>query len=575
MTKENGGNEQKKAQLKDGQRGGGQRPNILVLCIDQWDVHMKLPDGVELPALERLQQQGVTFDRHYCTVPICTPSRATMWTGQHAKKVGLWDNTNFAWIPHGLSPDVPTLGTMLREQGYHTVFKGKWHLSESQPGEDMLEPYGFSDYQGWGDMFGSPLQGEMLDGTVAMHAVDWLENKAPDVDQPWLLVASMVNPHDIMYFYSDPEAEFRWGEGEPIMRPKLHGAQQLGFFEDWDPELPANLHDDLSGQPPGVRSYQENIRLTYGAPPESRDDLWKARRNYLINCMRLVDAEFQKVLDALDRRGLWENTIVIYTSDHGEMNGAHQMHQKGAIHYDEAAVVNLTAVVPGGPQGEKTGSVGSHLDLVPTLLDFAGVSEEERHSRYPQLRGRSLRGVIQQPDQTGPRGSAQQPGDGALITWDGLNMLDPQWNATGAMGGLTDLGLDEAGLKEALRKTGEEYGAPDFSRRTFFRAVVDGRYKLVRWFSPEEYVQPGTLNELYARSDVTLHDLRDDPGEMENLGSLDHPGYDPALVGQMLGKLTALIEHELGEDDCPFDLNMFGTREVKDKQAKAGASGDD
>jgi arylsulfatase A-like enzyme len=73
-----------------------QRPNILVLCMDQWDVHMDLPPGVELPAIQRLVGAGVSLGSQYCTVPQCTPSRATMWTGQHAKNIGLWDNTNFA-----------------------------------------------------------------------------------------------------------------------------------------------------------------------------------------------------------------------------------------------------------------------------------------------------------------------------------------------------------------------------------------------------------------------------------------------------------------------------------------------
>lgn len=537
------------------------RPNILILCIDQWDMHMDLPEGVELPALERLQQRGVTFDRQYCTVPICTPSRATMWTGQHAKKVGMWDNTNFAWLTHGgLSPDVPTLGTMLRERGYYTAFKGKWHLSQSRSGEDMLEPYGFSDYQAWGDMFGTPLQGEMLDGTVAMHTVDWLENKAQGLDQPWLLVSSMVNPHDIMYFYSEADAEFP--DDGPGMKDILHHAQHLGFFEEWNPDLPDNFADDLSRQPQGVHSYKEAIRVTYGIPPDDREDLWKARRNYLINCMRLVDIEIQKILDALDRQNLWDNTVVIYTSDHGEMNGAHRLHQKGAIHYDEAAVVNLTAVVPAGPQGERTGSVGSHLDLVPTLLDFAGVGEDEMQRRYPQLPGRSLREAIMNPSQPGPRGSVEKPGDGALICWDGLNMLDPKWNSTGAMVPLMDLDTDEEGKRAALKEAGGEYGAPNFGRRTFFRTVVDGQYKLVRWFSPREYDLPTTVDDLYARSDVTLHDLVNDPGEMENIGNPDHPNHDPRLVEGMLTKLNALIEQELGNDDCPFDLDMFGTQDV-------------
>lgn len=101
------------------------RPNILILCIDQWDTHMQVPQEVKFPAMERLEAQGGTFDRQYCTVPVCTPSCATMWTGVHAKKTGLRDNTNFAWT-NELSSDIPTIGHMLREQGYYTAFKGKW-----------------------------------------------------------------------------------------------------------------------------------------------------------------------------------------------------------------------------------------------------------------------------------------------------------------------------------------------------------------------------------------------------------------------------------------------------------------
>ena len=126
--------------------GSKRRPNILVLCMDQWQTHMQVPDAVPLPALRRLEARGVSFDRQYCTVPICTPSRATMWTGVHAKHTGLWDNTNFARIGE-LSRDVPTVGHLLRQQGYHTAFKGKWHLSEVPHREDALVSYGFSDYQ--------------------------------------------------------------------------------------------------------------------------------------------------------------------------------------------------------------------------------------------------------------------------------------------------------------------------------------------------------------------------------------------------------------------------------------------
>jgi arylsulfatase len=253
------------------------------------------------------------------------------------------------------------------------------------------------------------------------------------------------------------------------------------------------------------------------------------------------------------------------------------MHQKGAIHYDEAAIVNLTAVVPGGPQGKRTAAVGSHLDLAPTLLEFAGLSEEEINARYPHLKGRSLKNVILNPNQDGPRGSVNNPGDGALICWDNLGAIDLDWNKTGALKDLSTMDLSPGNkfvdAAARLKAVGEKYGAPDYSKRTFFRAVVDGQYKLVRWFSPNDYGNPSTLDELYATGDVTLHDLVNDPGELENIGNPQHPRHDPALVEWMLAKLHKLVQQEIGEDHPPFDLDIFGTREVKyGKAGEVGAS---
>ena len=546
------------------------RPNILILCMDQWQTHMRVPPEVHFPAMERLESEGVSFDRHYCTVPVCTPSRATMWTGVHAKETGLWDNTNFAWITE-LSSDVPTVGHLLREQGYYTAFKGKWHLSEVPRSEDALERYGFADYQQWGEMFGAPLQGAQLDGSAVFETVDWLEHRAPELDRPWLLVCSLVNPHDIMFYQSGP-----------VERPDPNGAiaglqstqQRLSWFDqEWDVGMPENFADDYRRQPLGVRHYKEFVDLNYGRVPDERTDLWLRRRNYLINCMRLVDHEFGRVLDALDRLDLAKDTVVVFTGDHGEMNAAHRMTQKGAIHFDEAAIVNLTIRVPGGPRGKRTAAVGSHLDLAPTLLEFAGLTEAEVRERYPHLKGRSLRSAILDPNLNGPRGSGRAAGDGALFCWDGLHSLDKDWAISGALQSLTNMGVEEADpdmdplerRRSQLQAAGWEYGAPDFRKRTFFRAVVDGRYKLVRWFSPEEYGNPATYEELYANADVTLHDLARDPGELENLGDPEHPQHDRALVERMLAKLQALVEREIGEDRAPFPLDLFGTRQVRDR----------
>lgn len=544
------------------------KPNFLILCMDQWQTHMQVPNAVQFPAMRRLEAQGVSFDRQYCTVPICTPSRATMWTGVHALRTGLWDNTNFAWIAE-LSRKVPTIGHLLRDQGYYTAFKGKWHLSEVPTSEDALERYGFSDFQQWGEMFGAPLEGAMLDDTATFEAVDWLEHKAPTLDQPWLLICSLVNPHDVMFLQTDPVQEPHPNGAMAGMQTTV---QRLGWFErEWGVEMPDNFADDYARQPPGVRHYKETVDLNYGCIPDDRTDLWLKHRNYLVNCMRLVDAEFSRIVAALDRLDLWQDTVVIFTGDHGEMNGAHRMTQKGAIPFDEVAVVNLTVCAPGGPQGERTAAVGSHLDLAPTLLAFAGLADEEIRKRYPHLKGRSLKAPISNPGADGPRGSVHAPGDGALLCWDGLNMLDTDWSLTGALQELSDMSLEfseEAIMNtEELRAAGRKYGAPDFKKRNFFRAVVDGQYKLVRWFSPEEYGNPATLDELLATSDVALYDLVNDPGELENLAHPDHPGHDPALIQRMLAKLHALIEHEIGEDRAPFDLDMFGTREVRHRNA--------
>lgn len=539
------------------------QPNILILCMDQWDTHMDLPEDVRFPAMERLEARGVTFDRQYCTAPICTPSRATMWTGLHANQTGAYENTNNAWV-EGLSRDIPTIGHMLREQGYYTAFKGKWHLSWLEHSEDALEPYGFADFQQWGEMYGAPLEGAKLDGTVAFETVDWLETKAPTLGRPWLLVSSMVNPHDIMFYLSDPvEMPPPGGAMRDLKTPQ----QRLGWFDkEWDIRLPDNFEDDLALQPYGVHVYKESVDFNYGRIPEGREDLWIKRRNYLVNAMRLVDFQFHKILQALDRQDLWHNTVVILTSDHGEMNGAHQMTQKGAIHYDEAAIVNLTACIPGGPKGRRTAAIGSHLDLAPTLLEFAGLSEDEIQAQYPHLKGRSLQSVMLDPEQDGPRGSVNNPGDGVLICWDSLGSLDFEYAKTGAFKALTIMDLSPGNefvdAESRLKEAGEKHGAPDFSKRTFFRAVVDGRYKLVRWFSPKEYDNPFTLEELYATGDVTLHDLVNDPGELKNIGHSEHPEYDPALVERMLKKLNALVEQEIGEDRPPFDLDIFGARNV-------------
>ena len=127
----------------------GQRPNILFIVTDQEYAHQALPAGVTLPNRDRLRSKGVTFNQHQATTSVCTPSRSVMWTGQHTPFTRMFDNTNFAWIEDMRADpeNLPTIGHMLRDLGYYTAYKGKWHESEFAQGntKDAMEPFGFAD----------------------------------------------------------------------------------------------------------------------------------------------------------------------------------------------------------------------------------------------------------------------------------------------------------------------------------------------------------------------------------------------------------------------------------------------
>jgi arylsulfatase len=200
--------------------------------------------------------------------------------------------------------------------------------------------------------------------------------------------------------------------------------------------------------------------------------------------------------------------------------------------------------------------VGSHLDLVPTILTYAGQPEEERQERYPFLKGHDLSAGMADPDSDGPRGSADRPGKGALYTYDMVATIDAQWLQRNAPV-LIDMAAAEAGLEfhrgtEAFRAILEEIGTPDLDKREVFRGMFDGRYKLVRYFGLGHYHLPETVEELLANNDVALYDLHLDPEEMDNLADPDHPKYDESLLAAMNAKLNALIVEEIGEDKALF-----------------------
>ena len=537
-----------------------QRMNILMIVTDQEYAHQALPEGASLPNRERLKERGVTFNNHQVTTTVCTPSRSVMWTGQHTPLTRMFDNTNLAWIDdmRADQKSLPTVGHMLRDLGYYTAFKGKWHESEFLEGDtsDAMEPYGFLDFQSSGDVQGMPLDGFMKDPPTSADAANWLKGRSPEIaeSQPWYLAVNFVNPHDVMYFDTDDDEMVRVRGMFPIF-----SAPDAPLYQKkWPTALPASFSDELSQHPPAVQNYKITSDGAYGKIPVEREDMWRNHVNYYINCMIDVDRHMGTVLDALEESGQTENTVIIFTSDHGEMGGAHHLRQKGSVAFRETVNVPLVIVGPEASGGGKTDAVGSHLDLVPTTLAYAGLPESEMCKRYPFLHGHDLSGLAADPGADGPRGSSGNPGKGSLYTYDMLMTIDMEW-LMGNAPKVLDSAAAEAGVefhrgKEAFKSMVDEIGTPNPDKRELFRGIFDGRHKLIRYFGLAHYNLPQSVEELLAENDVALYDLQNDPNETNNLANPDNPDFDESLLAEISAKLNTLIEEKIGEDKTLIEL---------------------
>jgi len=187
------------------------RPNILLITTDEERAAIPRPNGYSLPARERIAEQGVRFTNHYTASAMCSSARSVIYTGRHVPITRIYDNDNFPYI-QPLDPALGTLGTMLGTAGYQCTYQGKWHLSKAYADSGdpsttrALEPYGFLEWNDWGDIDGGAWAGLKVDPVIAGQAAAWLRRRAPAVaaERPWFMAVNFVNPHDIMSFdYGD------------------------------------------------------------------------------------------------------------------------------------------------------------------------------------------------------------------------------------------------------------------------------------------------------------------------------------------------------------------------------------
>ena len=342
--------------------------NILFIFTDQQSATMMSCTGnryVATPAIDSLAKRGVRFERAYCTNPMCVPSRFSLMTGRMGSDIGLLNNTDthIDAIPDDIKQN--GMGWLLQKAGYRTAYGGKVHLPKGLTPEDL----GFA-----------VLTNDERDG-LAESCIDFL---AQEHERPFLLVASFINPHDICYMairdFAETELEKTLSRPERIEVQEVDAALQRPegmsreeFFAWHCPPLPANF-EVQQGEPEAIRMMQARSPFKRKAREFYGEEQWRLHRWAYARLTERVDRQIGQVLKALDDRGLREDTLVVFSSDHGDMDSSHRMEHKTAF-YDEAARIPLIVAGAGVKHQNvvDTHLVSNGLDLLPTFCDVAGL----------------------------------------------------------------------------------------------------------------------------------------------------------------------------------------------------------
>jgi arylsulfatase A-like enzyme len=383
----------------DARIGASERPNILLIVSDQERQRDWLPESVSLPWRDRLRAEGLEFVDYFTHSSPCSPSRASLFTGRYLQAHGVTDNVIMP--EHAELPtSTPTLGSLLADAGYRSSYIGKWHLSHSAT-PDMLA-YGFSDWDGNDRHFmGWAGTGVHFDPIIASNAAHWLSTHARPTrensdgsagergssrdDDPWFLTVALVNPHDVMWFPIDQPG---YRDRHPLDVEDVRSILESAAWKDDDPlpaftdpydhvvdALPANFDDDLHTKPEAHRQWRwDQQHGLWGFIDPSDKAAWLRHLDYYVHLHRMADRNLGTVLSALEASGAWDDTVVIFTSDHGDMCGSHGLRSKGPFVYDEIMRVPLYVKVPGvTTPGSVTSALGSHVDLAASICALARV----------------------------------------------------------------------------------------------------------------------------------------------------------------------------------------------------------
>lgn len=353
-------------------------PNLLFLMTDQQRAETIRPDSPCLtPHLEALAGQGVTFQRCYAPNPICSPTRASIFTGLLPHSHGVTDVVHAVEPPAAeLRDGLPFWTRTLAEAGYRSGYFGKWHVERS----DRLERFGFDEYEvdlrlvgltehdaplegrivarheGYRDLLLAGVSSEPADGLREKHlfdrGIEFIERAAQEPGKPWAAVISTEAPHD------------------PYLAPQE-------YYSRYDPaalEPPASFDDQMNDKPNVYRRIRESWRQLEWS------DYAHATACYYALCS-FIDDQVGRILEVLRETGQEEDTVVVFTSDHGDYLGSHGLMLKGVPAFEEAYKVPLVIKGPGVPAGVVVDEPVSLLDLAPTLVRLLTGKGFECHGR--------------------------------------------------------------------------------------------------------------------------------------------------------------------------------------------------
>ncbi len=338
------------------------QPNFLIIMSDEHAPMYSSVYGhpiVKTPNMEYLAEAGVTFDAAYCNSPLCMPSRMSFMTGRFINKIGAWDNVT------PLRPDAVTWAHRLREVGYDVVLSGKQHFG------------GADQYHGFQQQLARDLHSERY------HPIYTWDNGIIPAEKPWqavyeagagsteeLEVDELVQDKALAYLRDSARLDKPWALNVSFIAPHFPLIAPQRFWDmytvdDIDlPEIPDNHLENL-------HPVYQRLREMFGFPMFPDDIVRQARAGYYA-LITYLDEKIGQLIDTLKATGQYENTVIIHTSDHGDMNGEHGMWRKSNF-YEASSRVPLQVVwhnqITGG---QRFSEVVSLVDVVATICDIAG-----------------------------------------------------------------------------------------------------------------------------------------------------------------------------------------------------------